>query len=280
MSVLSEHLDYSQSVGWSTRVRECDNCIGMGNSKAVQLTRKEDGFLWHCFRCSKSGFFKDQNAAPSQVKQIVDRMGNSKKPDNRPVIVTLPMYQDTFHPQGLVDLYDHYIEPGDIVRFNIGWNPEHQRIIFPLYRYMPGHPRDLQGWVGKKLSTDTSKDNPKWHTVRQRDFKHPRFVAPPEFGTKDKRVVLVEDPISAIRISQLGYHSIALLTTYLPYELYSPLRTWDVKIYLDDDALDKATKYFASLNSNGVKASLVHTKRDPKELSPDELTEVLNLNRG
>ena len=87
--------------------------------------------------------------------------------------------------------------------------------------------------------------------------------------------MIVEDPISAIRISQLGFHSIALLTTYLPYELYSPLNTWDVILWLDDDAFDKSCKYFASLNSNGVRAQVVHTKDDPKKLSPEQIYKEL-----
>ena len=282
MSVLTPYLDYTQPVGWSTRVKECPYCEGMGNSKAVQITRKEDGFLWSCHRCRMSGqprysgFFPDKNASPSAVKQICEQIDNPKHKDNRPEFVKLPEYTEKWNPQGLVDLYDKFVEPYDIDRFNIGWSPQFKRVVFPLYRYLTGLGRDLVGWAGKKLTTEDDPKVPKWHTVRQRDLKHPRFIAVPIKEIKaPKRVVLVEDPISAIRISQLGYYSIALLTTYLPYELYSPLNTWDVIVWLDDDAYDKSCKYFASLNSNGVRARTVHTTRDPKELTPEEIQEEL-----
>lgn len=288
MSILYEHLDYSQPVGWSTRVKECDQCIGMGNHKAVQITRKEDGFMTYCFRCKKSWFFPDSKASPGNVQQIVAQMDNSKKKDNRPEVVELPSdMSSTIPPKALVYLYDRYIEPADIGRFGIGWSQSHRRTVFPVFRYMqktisvdnPENTRDiwarkLVGWSGKKLDDDVS-EKPKWHTVRQRDIKHPRFIAPPEHWDGVKRIVLVEDIISAIRMSQLGVMSIGLMTTYLPYELYKVLQGWDVRVWLDDDAYDKACKYFATLNSNGVSATVVHTRKDPKDLSPDEIKEEL-----
>jgi hypothetical protein len=286
MSVLWDSLDYSQPVGWSDRVKECDNCVGMGNSMAVQITRKEDGFLWHCFRCKKSGYFHDTKASPADVAKLAAaaQSGNTKKADNRPEVVTLPEDMSAaIPPKALVYLYDRYVEPADIGRFQIGWSQSHMRTVFPVFKYAALHDpatkeitwaKDLVGWTGKKLDDDTSK-KPKWHTVRQRDIKHPRYTAVPETWDRQKRVVLVEDVISAIRISQLGYMSIALMTTYLPYEIYSVLKAWEVRVWLDDDAYDKACKYFASLNSNGVSATVVHTKKDPKDISPDDIQNEL-----
>lgn len=277
MSVLAEHLDYSKPEGWSTRARECDQCMGMGNSMAVQITRKEDGFLAFCFRCKKSLFFPDSKAGPSDVKKIVDNLGK-KKEDTRPEFVTLPSdITSEIHPKALVYLYDHYFEPEDIGRFNLGWSHSHQRTIFPIKQYgkhgttMAGK---LVGWIGRKLE-DAPPEKPKWHTVRQRDIKHPRFIAPPKQWDGNKRLVLVEDAMSAIRVSNSGVWAIGLLTTYLPYELYPVLRGWNVKVWLDDDAYDKACKYFGNLNSNGVQAGLVHTKDDPKKLSPKQIKEEL-----
>jgi len=278
MGVVRDALDYTWAVGQSDRIRECDNCIGTGNSKAVQLTRKEDGFLWHCFRCSLSGFFPDDNASPQQAEQLTEAMKTNKKMDNRPEVVELPAYHDKMLPQAAVDLYNCFFEPEDIEWFNIGWNVEHKRIIFPVYKYgkySQKWARKLVGWTGKKLSTDDNPDKPKWHTVRQRDIKHPRFVAPPKYGITDKRVVLVEDVISAIRISMLGVTGIGLMTTYLPYELYNVLRGWEVKIWLDLDAFDKACKYQTKLGTNGISSDTIMTKKDPKDLSPEEIEEEL-----
>ena len=295
VSVLTEHLDYSRPVGWSTRAKECPNCEGTGNSPAVQITRKEDGWLWSCHRCRNagqkhySGFFPDTKASPDEVKKIVAQMDNPKHKDNRPEVVTLPEdMSSTLPPKALVYLYDRYFEPATIGRFGIGWSQQFRRTVFPVYKYMTvrdqtskvdgyahmKQAKKLVGWTGRKLEDDTS-EKPKWHSVRQRDIKHPRFIAPPEVWDTKKRVVLVEDVISAIRISCVGIMSIALMTTYLPYELYNVLRGWDVRVWLDDDAYDKSIGYFSKLNGNGVQAQSIHTKKDPKDLSPEEIEEEL-----
>ena len=94
-SILREHLDYSMSTGSSVRAKECDNCLGQGRSMAVQITRKEDGFLWSCHRCRMagakkySGFFPDQGASPKQVQELTDNANKSPE-NNRPVVVDLP----------------------------------------------------------------------------------------------------------------------------------------------------------------------------------------------
>lgn len=279
MSVIRDSLDWSWPVGKSDRIRECDNCIGLGNSKAVQITRKEDGFLWHCFRCTLSGFYSDDQCSPEHINDLLASKQASAKQDSRPEVVELPMYADKIVPQALVDMYDVMIEPDDIDRFNIGWSPVHKRTIFPLYKYGSTKgkwARKLTGWAGKKLSTDDS-DKPKWSITRQRDIKHPRFIAVPEQPkmTMHKQVVLVEDPHSAIRIAQLNYMAIGLLTTYLPYELYPVLRGWEVKIWLDLDAYSKACKYQAKLGSNGISAEVIMTDKDPKHYTPEEIEEEL-----
>lgn len=273
-SILYDYLDYSLNVGESFRVKECDNCLGQGRSNAVQITRKEDGFLWHCFRCAKvpgarsTGFFRDKNASPSQVQEIV-KNANKKKVDNRPKVVVLPAdFTSTIPPKGLVQLYDMGITDEDISWFDIGWSPSHARIVIPVYQYRQG--ADSKGWakkligvVGRKLD-DAEEAKPKWWNQRQRDIKHPRFIGLPKQILHKKQVVLVEDVFSAIKISNTGRLSMALLTTYLPYEVYPLLQGWDVKIWLDADAYDKATKYQASLGTNGVSSTTIMTMQDPK----------------
>jgi hypothetical protein len=273
-NVIYDSLDYSMLVGDSFRVKECDTCLGQGRSMAVQITRKEDGFLWHCFRCSKSGFVRDKNASPQQVQEIA-KNASKKKDNNRPETVVLPGdFSSTLPAKAKVQLYDLGIEDGDIQMFDIGWSPSHARIIIPIYKYWSasggGWAKKLIGVVGRKVD-DGNDDKPKWWSQRQKDIKHPRFIGLPETILYPKQVVIVEDVFSAIRISTTGRVSIALLTTYLPYELYPSLQGWDVRIWLDQDAYSKATKYQSSLGQAGVTAKTVLTDKDPKEYNNDDI---------
>jgi hypothetical protein len=275
MSVIFDELDYSKQEGETYRVKECDNCVGLGNSLAVQITRKDDGFLWHCYRCTKSGFFSDTKASPQQVLESVSHAKRETE-NNRPDQVVLPRdFTETLPPKALVQLYDMRITDEDIKWFDVGWSASHARIIVPVYKYFKGQSsgdwaKKLIGVVGRKLE-DSPESKPKWWSQRQRDIKHPRFIGLPTKILHPRQVVIVEDVFSAIRISTTGRLAIALLTTYLPYELYPTLQGWDVRLWLDEDAHTKATKYQSSLGTNGITAQVILTTKDPKEYSNDDI---------
>lgn len=275
-----ESLDYSMSEGMSTRIRECLQCIGTGNSNAVQITRKSDGFLWHCFRCSLTGFVPDISASPSQVQQIIDQ-ASKEKVDTRPERVTLPEdFSTTIPATALVQMYDLGITDRDLERHDIGWSRSHGRIIVPVYQYgkgPSGWAKKLVGVLGRKLDTD-EESKPKWWSVRQRDIKHPRFTSIPEKIVHEKLVVFVEDVFSAIKVGNTGRICQALLTTYMPYELYPKLKGWNVIVWLDSDAYGKAVKYVAQLGANGITARAIHTTKDPKAYEPDEIEREITNN--
>lgn len=293
-SILKEHLDYSMGTDQSIRAKECDQCEGQGNGMAVQITRKEDGFLWVCHRCRNdgkpwySGFFPDEGASATQVQALTNR--SEKKVDTRPVRVDLPEdYTTTIPPKGLVGLYDLELDPDDIERNDIGWSPSHKRIIVPIYKHIVTvdkstdvdgyHPhrraKKLVGVMGRKLWDDDS-EKPKWWTVRQKDIKHPRFIGIPETIVDRNTVVIVENVFSAIKVAKVsGCLSLALLTTYLPYELYSVLSRFKVLIWLDPDAYSKAVQYQAKMGNRGITSHAMLTPKKPKDTSiGDMATEI------
>ena len=180
-SILRDSLDYGMITGDSVRVKECDRCIGQGNSLAVQITRKEDGFLWHCFRCNKNGFFRDTGASPKQVQEIIENAGKEKRSINRPDQVRLPQdFTELLPPKALVQLYNLILTDEDIQRHDIGWSPGHKRIIIPVYKWGKGPggwAKKLVGIMGRKLEVQPDDDKPKWWSQRNNSVKHPRFVA-------------------------------------------------------------------------------------------------------
>jgi hypothetical protein len=226
-----------------------------------------------------SGFFSDTGASPKQVQELTANAGK-KTENNRPDVVTLPNdFVGTIPAKGLVQMYDLGIEDSDLSWFDIGWSPSHGRIIVPIYKYFKGQSsgdwdKKLIGLVGRKLE-DTPEDKPKWWSQRQRDIKHPRFIGLPTEILYPRQVVICEDVFSAIRISTTGRLAIALLTTYLPYEIYPSLQGWDVRIWLDEDAHTKATKYQSSLGTNGITAKVILTTKDPKEYTNQDIEQAI-----
>ena len=272
-------------VGDSYRIKECPNCIGMGNSNAVQITRKEDGFVWNCFRCMKvpgqkhAGFVPDKNVSPKQAMELINNV-NKKKENTRPQVVVLPTdITYTLPPKALVQLYDNQIMDIDMQAHEIGWSPSHARIIIPLFKYgngPGGWAKKLIGYLGRKIDGEDQKEKPKWYSVRQRDIKHPRFIALPKSTNFKKEVTIVEDVFSAIRIAATGHMSMGLLTTYLPYELYPKLRGWKVNLWLDADAFTKSVKYQASLGVHGITARTIMTMLDPKAYDDDDIKRIIH----
>jgi hypothetical protein len=204
-----------------------------------------------------------------------------KKENTRPEVVTLPAdVVDLLPAKAAVQLYDMGIFNNDIKRFDICWSPARARIIVPVYKYALGSngavAKKLVGLMGRKLDDkDENTDKPKWWSVRQKDIKHPRYIALPEPVLYDRQVVIVEDIFSAIRISNTGRISVALMTTYLPYELYPVLNNWDVHLWLDADAYTKSVKYQAALGANGITASTIYTDKDPKWYTGPEIEEAI-----
>jgi hypothetical protein len=278
-------LDYGMTTGDGCRIKECPNCIGQGNSKAVQITRKEDGFLWYCFRCRKTGFIRDTNASPKQVQEIAKNAGKKREKYSRPNVVSLPKdFTVAIPPKALVQLYNLRITDDDMQRHDIGWSPDCARIIIPVYKYSKepgGWAKKLVGHMGRRVDVlgGDESGKPKWSSVRQADVQHPRFISLPTTVRESKTVVIVEDIFSAIRIGANGYMSIALLTTYLPYELYPKLRGWKVHIWLDQDAFSKSAKYQAALGSNGVSALTILTPGDPKTYDDKQILEAISNGR-
>jgi hypothetical protein len=132
--------------------------------------------------------------------------------------------------------------------------------------------------MGRKLNDDDPK-KPKWWAQRQSDIKHPRFIVVPKAHSDCRSVVIVENIFSAIKVSKAtAWFSLALLTTYLPFELYRPLARYDhVHIWLDQDAFDKACKYQASLGNVGITAHTHVTPNKPKDCTIPEIRSELGL---
>jgi hypothetical protein len=212
---------------------------------------------------------------------MVESRKELKFNNNRPEVVELPAdCSKVLPPKAAVQLYDMGLTENDICRFDICWSPDRARIIIPVYKYAIGSSgstaKQLVGLMGRKL-IDSDSDKPKWWSVRQRDIKHPRFIGLPVSLDKERKtVVIVEDIFSAIKISAAGFISIALMTTYLPYELYPVLNGWTVHMWLDNDAYNKAVKYQATLGANGVTATTILTDKDPKWYNTREIREAIN----
>lgn len=96
-------------------------------------------------------------------------------------------------------------------------------------------------------------------------------------GGKLGRVYVVEDCLSALRMFEEGDFTVALLGTTLHSEvalsLSSGFRT--LMVCLDPDAVEKAAKIATECRLLFDEVRIVVPKKDPKDLSPEELRSML-----
>jgi hypothetical protein len=162
-------------------------------------------------------------------------------------------------------LWGYEIDPNDIIDHGMGYSERYDRLIIPvyhtgLYGNVPAK-FHMIAWSGRYFGKD--KTLGKWHTVREYGRKYIYFsLAVPN----QPILVVVEDIISAIKMFNAGYNAVAVMTTYVPNELYLGLKPYDVKVWLDPDALVKSLKVTQRFNAVGVKARhIAYPDGDPKD---------------
>ncbi|RMH12347.1 MAG: hypothetical protein D6698_15340 [Gammaproteobacteria bacterium] len=87
-------------------------------------------------------------------------------------------------------------------------------------------------------------------------------------------VCIVEDMLSAIRLSEAGIAPICLLGTSLSqtqFNKLAKLKPNKIYIWLDMDAMNKAVKLQARLSSICSQVYVIRSKEEPKELTDNEI---------
>lgn len=259
------------------------------SKEACGLYRKSTGWYVHCFRCGFSSFFSDGWGDPVSVKKKLERIKSEPAYESLPV-VSLP---EDMIPMQSVDspipyeawqwLWDAGLEDSDIRRYEIGYSHAYDRVIIPCRAYGILSPsgsfvHKLMGWIGREVKYKTKQERELHHTVKyltkkSDEIKHLLFFAP----STSKRVILVEDALSAIKIQRAtGFASIALLTTYVPNHIMHALQGYQVTMWLDGDMMAKSIKYATEFNKLGIKASYCCTPEDPKDYSDMDILDFLD----
>lgn len=257
--------DPALDIGQSIRIPECTNCQGQGHQNGVQITRVEDGWTWWCYRCSHGGKFFDIGMSPADTLNRIRHMRTllAKKYQRN---VKLPDDFTTDVPElALTWLWGYEVDGQDVIDHDMGWSERYERLIIPVY--ISGLYGDVSAkgkmiaWDGRYFGKD--KTQGKWHLVREFGIKYVYYSL---VHPNTKILILVEDIISAIKMFKAGYSAVALLTTYVPNELYLGLKPYDLKVWLDPDAVGKSLKIVQKFNSVGVKARhIAYPEGDPKD---------------
>ena len=101
----------------------------------------------------------------------------------------------------------------------------------------------------------------------------PIFSGLPRSGTSHRRIVVVEDAVSAARIAP-QCDSMPCLGSYLPVQKITALKLLNyefIDVWLDEDKLRESREIAEKSKWLGLSSRVIYTELDPKEYSDEEI---------
>lgn len=233
---------------------QCPKCGSRDN-----LARYDDGGAF-CFGCH---YHERPTHAPMR------RMGNTTENDQRH---SRPIPEDIGHDfsqQCIEWLGRYFVDVPTAIRNELYWSPRNEQLIYKLGNCWQA--RNFgKFWLEKFGKCFTSGDvNECLHVYRGRSKGVGEALL-------DGTLVVVEDPVSALRIGPLC-DAMPLLGSHLAQarlnalaKLYTSIVFWlDSDKYKEARAMEQRAKYM------GLSARTIYTDEDPKCYTNDQLQELL-----
>lgn len=238
------------------------HCRTGRNNDRCYITNKGTVTLFYCHHCGKKGVLKKSlarvKARISPPKTLYPRGTGLPSdclysPSSWPIDARLWINRAGVSSQMALDN-------------NIGYSPRFNRVVIPI-----NYGGVYQGYSARRIG----KEGPKYLArCKSKDkFLFVKHVVP------NQSVILVEDILSCIRISELGYNCVALQGVHLSDSMLNYLSSnYNMfSIYLDNDKIEVKIQQIRLKNELELYGSvkLIKTTNDPKEYSNDELEEIL-----
>ena len=246
-------------------------CTESHKDPAMTITRDTGGWVWHCHRCNESGYVGDKFVNPDSTLQKLDQIKDTIVPKVTYIVRLpddfVPLVNDKLeHTEGIPFeahswLWKYNITEKDMKDFGFGWSTIYNMVILPL---KSSDSRVLNGWIGRRIfASDVLSEKGKYHIQKPKGNKDRLYFTIK--GKENKKIILVEDCISAIRVNKsTEITTTALLTTSIDEDMTRRLRGREVYIWLDADALAKSVAMVTRFRQLGIEAKHIYTAKDPK----------------
>lgn len=247
-------------VGETTTV-QC--CFCNSDEKKLSITRKENGIVYNCWRaaCSGRGFIG--------CGGWVDNYTEKAKTKFVPKIYLNPTMELSVATLKLLSK-KYGLDAKTLSTHNVSENWDGDTLVMPLYsRYGSKFGVTIKRWGGSRKAVH--------YIERKEPMLHYTLT-----NKQSPPVVLVEDVLSAMRITQLnmGWVGVALLGTDVNDEKTRSLKLYgskDIIIALDPDALQKAWKIQKKFGLFFKSFTVATMSNDPKDLTDQDLIDDLGI---
>lgn len=253
-------------MGRCVRHTRCPKCAERGKDrKGNNLGVYEDGSQY-CFSCGWRN--NSVYATAFNFHHINDGGQNNKN-----VSAALPDDVDTVYPTNALRWVAQYgLALEDLYVHKCLWSNLYSRLIFPYYE---DSSNTLLGWQGRYFGEE---DKPKWFSRGNLDTIY--HILNRE-QSRDL-LVIVEDVVSAIKLEKAGVPVMPLFGSYISSKKLHNLSllTNRLCVWLDPDKAKESVIFSEKANQLGLPCTVVHSSKDPKEMSYEYIREVYETKLG
>lgn len=243
----------------------CPRCNSRDN---MALYEGGTGF---CFGC---GFFQRSLSSPlANANRMVER-GTSTESRSGTLdgVRSLPDDCVSYYPPVVVEWIKKYdLSPVDLINHNVVWSPKREQLIYRFF----GEGENVVLWQARNFRKGTT------HKGRFFTSGSPKDVIA-KYSTSESAdtAVIVEDCVSAIKVSYAGVDGVPCFSAAMPKEKLTRLCKLYKKIvvWLDEDKLNEARTLASQACMLGAHSKLVYTEFDPKEYPVKDIKEYIQIN--
>ena len=231
---------------------QCPACAENGRDTSKDnLATYSDGHKY-CFSC---GYYLSANKYTNFTKPITPNIRSE---------VMLPEDITVEFPSFVMEWVGHYgLTKNDMYNHHVFWSPSQQRLLFPIYGEI-----ELLAYQGRYFGSNLK---PKWWTTGKiLDILH-------VLGTDPERIFLVEDMVSAIKVSKVS-RAMPLFGSWVGVKRFERLfklleRGAECNLWLDPDMRATSIVQSRQGSSVGLNMKTIFSEKDPKELPLSEIKE-------
>ena len=248
----------SLTFGQKRKVPHC------GPDPSAYISNRPVGLSLHCFRCGANEFVPHGRLSASDILAM-------RKDDDEETKREYPEVVALHDPEVPTPAHLWVLKAGITPeraseQYGFGWSDRSSRVIVPILH--DGQPTGL--WTGRAI------DGRKPKYITGRNTRGAMWF----WGKYDAPVCVTEDVLSAIRVKEAGYNSLAALGTTISLETAGWLASrclHGVIGWFDGDKAGRAgyVKLRKALSPYGVDPKRIQTVRDPKQYSRLEIIKFI-----
>lgn len=256
---MSQWKDHARTLSFGQR-RKVKCC---GSTPSAYLSNSQKGLGFHCFRCGRNDF--EAHGRLSSADFIRMRQADEEEAA-RAFPEVVPLYGEGVPVSAHLWVLKAGITPERATdEYGFGWSEHSSRVVVPILH--DGTPTGV--WTARDTTPSRAR---------------PKYVMPKgSIGSSwyrlfpDRVAVVVEDVLSAIRVAEAGYGSLAVLGTSVGPTQAMLLADHPVVGWFDGDKAgrDGFVKLRKALGPYGIEPKRVQSERDPKDYNRDEIIKYI-----